>query len=185
MFHIEFVSAADAEELVAIYAPYVSDMAVSFEYEVPSVEEFRDRIRDIGSKYPYIKAVDENGEILGYAYAAVFKGRKAYDWSVETTVYIRTDRRKAGVGRALYERLEAELKEMGVLNMNACIAVPKGDDPYLTMDSVLFHERMGFRSIGTFHDSGYKFNRWYDMVWMEKMIGEHLEVQPDVKFRDQ
>lgn len=87
---IEKVSTADAEELLAIYAPYVEETAISFEYEVPSVDEFRNRIEQISAKYPYIKAVVD-GKIAGYAYAAGFKDRKAYDWSVETTIYIRKD----------------------------------------------------------------------------------------------
>ena len=79
---IERVTVEDAKELLEIYAPYVTDTAISFEYEVPSVEEFEERIRTISAILPYIKAV-EDGKIIGYAYAGKFKGRKAYDWSVE------------------------------------------------------------------------------------------------------
>ena len=86
---IEAVSIEDAEELLEIYAPYVEKTAISFEYDIPSVDEFRNRIDDISAKYPYIKAVDEDGSIMGYAYANTFKGRAAYDWCVETTVYVR------------------------------------------------------------------------------------------------
>ena len=166
---IEKVSTADAEELLAIYAPYVEETAISFEYEVPSVDEFRNRIEQISAKYPYIKAVVD-GKIAGYAYAAGFKDRKAYDWSVETTIYIRKDCRQLGLGKALYENLEKLLKEMGILNMNACI------------DSYRFHKKMGFTLVGRFHNSGYKFGEWYDMIWMEKMIGEHEKDMPDVRF---
>ena len=178
---VEKVTIEDAEELLQIYAPYVKETAISFEYEVPSVEEFVDRISLISSRYPYIKVV-EDGKILGYAYAGSFKGRKAYDWSVETTIYVRQDCKRQGVGRKLYETLETSLKSMGVLNMNACIAVPKGDDPYLTNDSYHFHSRMGFDLVGTFHNSGYKFDSWYDMIWMEKIIGAHTNQQEPVKY---
>lgn len=85
---IERVTKEDAGELLGIYAPYVEETAVSFEYEVPSVDEFAERISNISAKYPYIKAVDDDGVILGYAYAGAFKTRAAYDWSVETTIYI-------------------------------------------------------------------------------------------------
>ena len=173
---IEKVTIDDAEELLAIYAPYVRDTAVSFEYVVPSVEDFADRILQISAKYPYIKAV-EDGKIIGYAYANTFKGRKAYDWSVETTVYVRREEKRNGIGRRLYECLEQSLKKMGVLNMNACIAIAKVDDEFLTNDSMHFHSRMGFTEVGRFHNSGYKFDRWYDMIWMEKMIGSH-DVHP-------
>lgn len=175
------VTEEDAQALLSIYAPYVRDTAVSFEYEVPSVADFQDRIRRISSDYPYIKAV-ENGEILGYAYAGSFKSRRAYDWSVEVTVYVRQDSRRAGIGRRLYQVLEASLRRMGVLNMNACIAMPRGADAHLNDDSCRFHEKMGFVPVGTFHNSGYKFQTWYDMIWMEKLIGQHQTQQEDVRF---
>lgn len=188
MIRIERVTVADAPELVSIYGPYVTDTAISFEYVIPTVEEFAERIKDISSRLPYIKAVEydedeESGRILGYAYAAPFKWRKAYDWSVETTIYLRADYKGKGLGRRLYEVLEESLRGMGILNMNACIAVPSGDDdPYLTDGSQRFHERMGFRLVGTFTNSGYKLNRWYDMIWMEKMLGEHCAEQPEPRF---
>lgn len=178
---IERVKAEDAEELLAIYAPYVRETAISFEYEVPSLAEFQDRIEKISSCLPYIKAVREN-EILGYAYAGRFQDRKAYDWSVEVTVYVRKDVRKKGIGRLLYSALEKSLRQMGILNMNACIAVPREEDTHLTGDSYHFHSKMGFDLVGTFHNSGYKFDAWYDMIWMEKIIGEHTKQQEAVKF---
>ena len=175
------VSIEDAEELLSIYAPYVRDTAISFEYEVPSLSEFRDRIRNISAVFPYIKAVDE-GKILGYAYADKFKSRKAYDWSVEVTVYVRKDSRRAGIGKLLYHSLEDSLKRIGILNMNACIAVPNGEDEHLSNDSYYFHKKMGFSLVGTFHNSGYKFDTWYDMIWMEKIIGKHEKHQENVRF---
>jgi len=179
---IELVNISDAKELLAIYEPYVLNTAISFEYEVPSIEEFESRIKDISSKFPYLKATNENGEIIGYAYATSFKSRKAYDWSVETTIYVKFDCKRSGVGRALYEELESRLRKMGILNMNACIASPKTSDSHLTSDSENFHKKMGFTIVGTFHDSGYKFNTWYNMIWMEKMIGEHKTYQNPVNF---
>ena len=182
---IEPVTTADTADLLGIYAPYVESTAISFEYEPPTEAEFADRIRSISARYPYIKAV-EGGETVGYAYANTFKGRRAYDWSVETTIYVRQDRHGQGIGRALYEALEKSLKDMGILNMNACIAAPKqlAADPHLSADSIHFHERMGFVPVGTFHDSGYKFDTWYDMIWMEKMIGQHAKEQNPVRFGD-
>lgn len=175
------VKIEDAKELLSIYAPYVRDTAISFEYEVPSLCDFQERIRNISSSLPYIKAV-EAGEILGYAYADKFKNRKAYDWSVEVTVYVRRDSRRASVGKMLYHALECSLKRIGILNMNACIAIPKEEDEHLSNDSFYFHEKMGFHLVGTFHNSGYKFNTWYDMIWMEKIIGEHQKNQKNVRY---
>lgn len=177
---IRIAVAEDAKELLAIYAPYVEKTAITFEYEVPSAEEFADRIRHVLKKYPYL-AAESGGEMIGYAYADAFKERAAYAWSVETSVYVRADRKKQGVGRLLYEALEQILKRQGILNLNACIAYPEEEDEYLSKDSVLFHDRMGYRMVGEFRQCGYKFNRWYNMVWMEKQIGEHIEGQPFVK----
>jgi phosphinothricin acetyltransferase len=179
---IENVTIDDAEKLLEIYAYYVRETAVSFEYDVPAIDEFKKRISDITEKYPYLKAVDDDGVIVGYAYANTFKDRSAYDWSVETTIYIRKDLRRKGIGKMLYQALETLLRSMGILNMNACIAVTSQEDGHLTNDSVYFHEKMGFQLVGTFHNSGYKFNTWYDMIWMEKMIGEHSAMQNPVSF---
>ncbi|WP_026652269.1 GNAT family N-acetyltransferase [Butyrivibrio proteoclasticus] len=181
---IEKVTTNDAKELLSIYAPYVTDTAITFEYEVPSLEEFTGRIINISSKFPYIKAVDDNGTILGYAYASSFKGRAAYDWSVEMTVYVAKDKRQTGVGTALYDALEESLKNMGILNANACIAfLGEGKtDEHLTDDSFYFHDKRGYKLVGTFHDSGFKFGTWYDMIWMEKMLGEHSNTPEKVQF---
>ncbi|MGM9972397.1 MAG: GNAT family N-acetyltransferase [Anaeroplasmataceae bacterium] len=179
---IEKVCEKDAEDLLKIYTPYVLKTAISFEYEAPSVAEFKERIKKISSKYPYIKAIDENGIIVGYAYATEFKSRKAYDWAVETTIYIKDNYRHLGIGRMLYEALEESLKEMGILNLNACIAYTSKTDEYLTNDSMHFHNKLVYKLVGTFHKCGYKFNRWYDMIWMEKIIGSHSTIMPSVKF---
>lgn len=164
----------DAAALLAIYAPYVQDTAVSFEYEVPGEAEFRDRIAHTLDKYPYLVA-ERDGMALGYAYTGPFARRAAYGWSAETSVYVRRDARRLGVGRRLYGALEAVSREQGVLNLNACIAYSEIEDEYLSCDSVRFHARLGYGMVGRFHRCGYKFGRWYDMVWMEKLLGAHPE----------
>ncbi|MDD7740729.1 MAG: GNAT family N-acetyltransferase, partial [Lachnospiraceae bacterium] len=98
---IRFVTEEDAEELLAIYAPYVEQTAITFEYEIPSEEEFAERIGKVQERYPYL-AAELNGEILGYAYVSPFKNRAAYDWAVETSIYVRMDRKRQGVGKLLY-----------------------------------------------------------------------------------
>lgn len=126
------------------------------------------------------------GQILGYAYASAFKERAAYDWSAESSVYVSQNTRAFGIGRLLYEALQRALKAQNIANMNACIAC--GDDEYLNDASARFHERMGFRFVGKFERCAYKFGRWYDMAWMQKPIGEHLQNQPAMRpfarFRD-
>lgn len=170
----------DAKALLEIYAPYVQNTAITFEYQVPSLQEFEERIRHTKQKYPYLAAV-AGEELLGYAYAGPFHERAAYDWAVETSIYVREDKKGRGIGRKLYEALEECLTAQGFLNLNACIAWPEREDEYLTRDSAEFHRRLGYRMVGEFHQCGYKFNRWYNMVWMEKHIGVHREDQPAVK----
>lgn len=165
----------DAAGLLNIYAPYVLETAITFEYQVPSEAEFKERIRRILDRYPYIVA-EADGKIIGYAYAGAFGERAAYDRAAEVTVYVEKSRRKSGAGKALYTALEKILTYQNVLNVNACIAYPEQEDEYLTKNSAQFHEHMGYSLAGRFHKCGYKFGRWYDMIWMEKFLGEHREI---------
>ncbi|MGN1267270.1 MAG: GNAT family N-acetyltransferase [Dorea sp.] len=171
----------DAKALRDIYAPYVKNTAITFEYEIPSEEEFVVRMKKVQKRYPYFVA-EQAGEILGYAYASVFHVRAAYDWAVETSIYLKESQKKRGLGRKLYGALEEALKKQNILNLYACIGYPEVEDEYLTKNSVEFHAHLGYRMIGEFKKCGYKFGRWYNMVWMEKFIGEHVEeplpVQP-------
>lgn len=180
--HIRVASENDAEALLAIYAPYVVKTAITFEYEVPTLEEFRGRIHNTLQKYPYLVA-EQEGKILGYAYVSPFKERAAYDWAVETSIYVDETLQHSGVGGKLNRALEAVCGAMGILNMEACIGVPEVEDEHLTRNSENYHAHIGYRLVGEFYKCGYKFGRWYNMVWMEKMIGEHKdEMQPPTWF---
>lgn len=202
MIRIRSAKVEDASTLLAIYKPYVENTAITFEYDVPTIEEFAGRIRKTLEKYPYLvlertasivggdctenvgtiagsKCVaGGNGagaaEVLGYCYAGVFKGRAAYNRSVETSIYVKMGEHGKGYGRALYSEQEKELKARGILNAYACIASPKPGSTHLDNSSQKFHEHMGYTLVGTFHDCAYKFGQWYNMIWMEKMLGEHL-----------
>ena len=169
---IRIATEDDAEALLAVYAPYVIKTAITFEYEVPTLEEFRGRIRHTLQKYPYLVA-ERDGTILGYAYVGPFHERAAYDWAVETSIYVEENLRRCGVGGKLNRALETVCGAMGILNMEACIGYPEVEDEYLDKNSVNFHAHMGYRMIGEFKKCGYKFDRWYNMVWMEYIIGEH------------
>lgn len=169
---IKTVNESDADELLKIYAPYVQNTAITFEYNVPGIAEFKSRIMNTLKKYPYLKAV-RDGEIIGYAYLGEFKERDAYIHSAETSIYVKQKERRSGAGRAMYEAIEKTAKMQNILNLNACIGVPRIEDEHLTLDSVKFHEKMGYTLVGKFNFSGYKFGTWYDMIWMEKMLGEH------------
>lgn len=159
----------DAEALAKIYAPYVDHTAISFELEAPAADEFRERIINTLKKFPYIVA-EIDDEIVGYAYVSPFKERSAYDHCVETSIYVKEDLRGKGVGSALYEELERLMPAIGVKNMNACIAWIETPDEYLDNASETFHEKHGYTKVAHFHRCGYKFGRYYDMIWMEKIL---------------
>jgi len=169
---VRMATKADAKEILEIYAPYVKDTAITFEYDVPSFEEFACRIDNILKKYPYIVAI-VNNQIIGCAYASSFKDRAAYDWDAETTIYMRQNCRGKGLGKILYLALEGILKRQNILNLNACIAYTPTENEHLTNASAYFHERLGYKKVAHFTKCGYKFENWYDMIWMEKIIGEH------------
>jgi L-amino acid N-acyltransferase YncA len=195
----------DAEALVEIYRPYVEKTAITFEYVTPSVEEFRARMRHTLEKYPYlviekaggienpddverVSGIEKNdiegeGSIIGgYAYVSPFVGREAYQYSVETSIYLNPVLRHLGLGRKLYQALEDLLLEMHICNLNACIGVPKEGEtlPFLDNNSCEFHAHLGYRTVGRFHSCGYKFGTWLDMVWMEKMLQDHPEHPPAI-----
>ena len=170
---------SDAAELLALYAPYVEDTAISFETVVPSLEEFTERMVHKLPRYPYIVA-EKGGELLGYAYLSPFVGRAAYLWAAETTIYLRRDCRKMGIGKMLYTALESLARAQGIINLEACIGWTDEPDEHLTNNSAEYHAHLGYRMVGRFYKCGYKFGTWYDMVWMEKLISEHPETPQDI-----
>lgn len=172
-YKIRSATVDDAPALLDIYSYYILNTAISFEYDVPTLDEFRRRIAETLKKYPYVVIENDEG-IIGYAYAGPFKTREAYKYSVETTIYLKYGMQKNGYGKALIEELEDQLKNMGYVNANACIAYTENDDEFLNNNSMQFHEHMNYRFVGRFQKCAYKFSRWYDMIWMEKHIGEHF-----------
>ena len=181
---IQVAQIADAKKLLAIYAPYVRETAITFEYEVPTIEEFAVRIAHTLERYPYLVA-KYNGEIVGYAYAGPLHERPAYDWAVETTIYIRKDRQKTGVGKKLYEALEKVLHAQNICNLYSCIGYPEVEDEYLTKNSAQFHAHLGYRMVGEFYHCGYKFDRWYNMVWMEKLLDPEIKHPKPIKWMEE
>lgn len=172
MITIRDAAPDDAGRILEIYDYYVTKTAISFEWVTPTLEEFQERMKRTMARYPYLVA-QEDGVVQGYAYAGPFVGRAACDWSCELTVYLAPDARKQGLGRRLYSALERALGGMGILNLYACIACPDREDEYLTANSADFHAHLGFVKVGEFRNCGYKFGRWYHLIWMEKIIGSH------------
>lgn len=162
---IRTATGQDAPALLAIYTPYVEHTAITFEYTVPSPEEFAGRIRHTLENYPYLVA-ELDGRVVGYAYASAFKSRAAYDWSAETSIYTDRSLQHMGIGTALYTALEELLTRQQICNLCACIAYPNPA-------SIAFHEGFGYRMAAHFTASGYKAGRWHDMVWMEKTLCPH------------
>lgn len=176
---IRLAAPDDASALLAIYEPYVRETAITCEYEVPSVEEFAGRIERALERYPYL-VMELDGRPVGYAYVSPLNSREAYDWSVETSIYLARDVRHGGLGRKLHDALKQCLIAMGITNMCALIAVPHDkDDEYLTHNSQDFHAHMGYRLVGTFDRCAQKFGRWYDMCWMELVLAERVPNQPN------
>ncbi len=173
---IREVQLDDAKDLLEIYGYYVENTAITFETQIPSVEEFKERILAITAKYPYLVA-EMDGKIVGYSYAHAYNVREAYDWCVEMTIYLKEDIRGKGIGSKLYLKMEECLKKMNIKNLYSCIAATKHPSKHLTNASIDFHKALGYRINAQFNQSGYKFDEWYDMVWMEKIIGEH-EIHP-------
>ncbi len=161
----------DASKLVEIYAPYILQTAVTYEYEVPSEAEFAGRIgRTLDGGFPYLVA-EQNGTVIGYAYAGLYGVRAAFQKTAELSVYLDMTKKGQGAGRMLYEELERILKEQGYHCLIAVIAAPDAEpDPYLTRDSLKFHEAVGYKKVGELHQCGFKFGRWYNIVHMEKLI---------------
>lgn len=158
----------DAQSLVEIYAFYVENTALTYECTVPTLEEFQDRITQTLEQYPFLVAEDA-GEIIGYACAHVYHPWEAYAWNAETTIYMKQGIYRRGVGRKLYSLLEEILKEQGVVKVIAKITLPV--DAYTDFKSRQFHEKMGYRLAGRLDHCGFKFNRWYTTICMDKLIG--------------
>lgn len=169
----------DAAELLEIYAPYVENTAISFETVVPSLEEFSLRMANRLTMYPYLVA-ERDGRLLGYAYLSPFVGRAAYIYSAETTIYLCADCRRMGVGKMLYTAIERIALAQGITNLEACIGMTDTPDEHLTNNSVEYHSHLGYRMVGRFYKCGRKFGTWYDMVWMEKLLGEHPDNPDDI-----
>jgi L-amino acid N-acyltransferase YncA len=153
----------DAAAISEIYAPYVTGSAISFEADPPGPDEIATRMAAAGTLYPWLVAEDADGRVAGYAYAAPFRTRHAYRFSVETTVYLRTGREGRGLGRLLYEPLLAVLEEQGFTQAIGAIALPNEA-------SVKLHERLGFTHAGTYRRVGCKLGRWWDVgLWQRAL----------------
>ena len=166
---IREVKMEDAGRLAEIYSYYVENTAISFEYEAPSASEFEERISHITAKYPYL-VYEKDGLVIGYIYASAYSVRDAYSKTATSSVYLDKDYRRRGIGRILYKELEDKLRSMGIVNLLAGAAYIEEEDEYLTNDSFRFHTKMGFEKVAHMKSIGIKFDRWYDLIWMQKKL---------------
>lgn len=161
---IRIAKPSDAPELLEIYAPYVTCTTVTFEYDVPTVQEFAGRVSRTLERYPYLVA-ELDGQIVGYAYAGAFRSRVAYIWSAEVSVYVRDGFHRLGIGRMLYSELEVILRRQNIASMQACISHPN-------RESIKFHSSLDFERVARFSKCAFKLGRWVDVVWMQKILHE-------------
>lgn len=161
----------DADSILNVYTPYVLQTACTFEYDVPSVEEFRNRIAKISAQYPYL-VCEYNGGIIGYAYGSTHRERMGYRWCAEATVYLSAAHHRRGIARVLYDALFELMKEQGYKSIYVSILSTNAA-------SLAFHRAMGFEDIGMFRNIGYKLGEWHSNVWMQLFLQEH-DVEPPI-----
>jgi phosphinothricin acetyltransferase len=164
---IRSVQPADAKAVQAIYAPFVSDRATSFETVPPDAVEMRRRIDEQLERHPWLVA-ETDGDVIGYACASAHRTRSAYRWSVDVAVYVDPRLHRRGIGRALYASLFDLLRRQRFVNAYAGITLPNPS-------SVALHQSLGFEPIGTYRGVGFKLDRWHDVIWM------HLRLRQDAK----
>ena len=168
---VRIATGDDAAAIAAIYAPVVRDTPISFELEPPDVETVRRRVLDTLKLRPWLVA-ERDGVLLGYAYAASHRERAAYQWCVETSVYIAAAARRQGIGRALYAELLPLLARQGYVHAYAGITLPNAA-------SVGLHESLGFLPIGVYRSIGFKQGVWHDVGWWDlPLTGAELPRQP-------
>lgn len=168
---IRLARASDSAAIRAIYAPFCEESsAVSFEAEVPSVDEIASRVEKTMQRFPWI-VFEKDGAVLGYAYAGEHKSRAAYRWSADASVYLDSQARKQGVGTRLYNCLFAILREQNYVNVYAGITLPNPASQAL-------HRSLGFSEVGVYKKVGFKGGAWHDVIWLELSLLEHPE-KPD------
>lgn len=161
----------DAPAIKRIYAPFVTDTAVTFEYTVPSDAEFYNRIQQTAARFPWLVWETSTG-IHGYAYASAHGERQAFQWAADLSIYIEPQHQREGNGRRLYQALYGILAAQGYYSVYAAVSHPNPA-------SSLFHTHEGFTETARFPAAGFKFNRWYDLIWYEKQLVSYRNEKPN------
>ena len=156
--------ARDAAGILAVYAPYIRETAVTFETEVPEPEAFTARVAGICADFPYL-VLEADGELAGYAYAHRQAERAAYAWNAELSIYLAGKWRGRGLGAPLYRLLERLLTMQGYVNLYGVITASNAG-------SIRLHEKLGYRQTGLHEKTGWKFGQWHDVAWLHKRVRE-------------
>lgn len=156
---IRFIKDSDCQEALDVYAHFAKSTTITFDYEAPAMEEFRNKIEQITSKHPWLVCL-YRGKVIGYAYAGTHRHKVAYQWSAESTVYLSPDFHRCGIATILYESLLAILKFQGYVNVYAGITLPNEKSEGL-------HKAFGFNEIGIFKQIGFKMGKWHDVKWLQ------------------
>ena len=173
-FTIREAVPGDAPALLDIYAPYIRDTVITFEYDVPTAEKFAARIEETAAAHPYL-VCERDGQIIGYAYAHRIRERAASYWAAELSIYLAPEAQGQGVGTALYRCLIDLLEQQRLRILYGCVTLPNEKSQKL-------HEKLGFSLVGVWHGSGWKFDGWHDVGWFEKRLGGDGPAQPVAAF---
>jgi phosphinothricin acetyltransferase len=176
MTEVRLAVTQDAGEILEIYAPSILTASISFETELPSIEEMQKRIETILQKYPWI-VCEVDGKMAGYVYASKYRDREAYQWSCECTAYIHEQFKGKGIGKALYQLLFQLLKLQGFRTVYAVITLPNDA-------SVGIHEKCGFEKFAEYENVGYKFNNWHTVGWWKLQINYDLNPPPPLNISE-
>ena len=164
---IRLAKISDSKAIVDIYKPFIENTTITFEYEVPTVEEFESRMEEIQRIYPWFVA-EIDKKIVGYAYASKYNKRAAYDWAVDFAIYIDPKYHRKGIGKGLYHALLNTLKLQGFNNAYALVTSPN-------FKSEQIHKALGFTEMGKAKNVGYKMGKWLDVTTFELQFGEHVD----------
>ena len=167
---IRLASPADAARIAEIYRPYVLNTAITFEYDPPSAEEMEKRIAGTLPAFPYL-VWEEDGVVLGYAYAHPLYARAAYQWNAELSVYVEMNHRGKGIGGKLYRCMMGILKLQNIQSVYACITEPNPG-------SIAFHHALGFTDLALYPHCGFKHGNWYGVNWLVKHLVELTDETP-------
>ncbi len=167
MYIISEYKNEDAPYLKAIYKPFVTQTAITFEYTLPNDEEWKKRLGQIAHKYPFLVLRNPELRPIGYAYASEHRKREAYQWAVETSIYIESEARGQGLGKRLYQLLIEKLVERQFRIAYGVITLPN-------VQSVKLHESCGYQKFAVFEKAGFKNGIWHDVVWMRRELNPFI-----------